>query len=41
MRDRLVRAGWSRANVIAGAIAVALAVGLFVAFLVFVSSSGR
>ncbi|HZQ04126.1 MAG TPA: hypothetical protein VFA88_08900 [Gaiellaceae bacterium] len=41
MRRLRPRPGWTAANVVAGALGVALAVGLFVAFLVFVSHTGR
>ena len=41
MRDRLARAGWTRTNVLAGSIGILLAVGLFVAFLLFVSRAGH
>jgi len=41
MRDRLVRAGWTRAHVIAAAIGLAVAVGIFVAFLLALSRSAH
>jgi len=41
MRRLFARPGWTAGNVVAGAVGVALAVGLFVAFLVFVSHAGH